>query len=73
MLYNQIMRLKIGLWGWKNWPKAGYIAFGASKSAEGGVRGVVWAKKVPSSRHDMSELRWFESVSISVQYLIGGK
>ena len=30
MLYNQILRLKIGLWGGKNFPIAGNIAIGAS-------------------------------------------
>ena len=76
MLNNQILRLKIGLRGWKNFHKAGYIAVRASKSAEGGEE--------ESGGHPSSKKcrrpPWCEqaemvgiSTSTSVQYLIGGK
>ena len=55
MLYKQILRLKIDLLGWEYWPKA-------SKSAGGGVRGVVQAQKSAAAllltRHEQAEMVW---------------
>ena len=76
MLSNQILRLKIGLWWWKNGPKEGSIAIGASKSAKGGVRGTIQAqKKLHCPPLDTMQASWdgLNPLSTSVQYLIGGK